>query len=167
MKLSNAHSRLFDSLASGFVAVGPAARAFTQLGREDVKVDILISRLTRLHVQQFAFELTNFHTDFISIPFHLQVTSFFLCNQTQRLTAGVKLQMPTDSVSLQGCYRPHMLCLLFPSVRRGDIILCISALWASISLCKQRMVWRQVKKTQKSKGASALMREALTVMDCS
>lgn len=55
MKLSNARRRLLESLACGFHQVGPAASDLT----EDVKVDILISRLKGLHVQQFAFNLSN------------------------------------------------------------------------------------------------------------
>lgn len=82
MKLSNAHGRLLESLASGFHHVRPNSLGFTELGRKDVKVDILISRLMGLHVQQFAFKLSNLTQMSLVLQF-IKGQVIFLCNHLQ------------------------------------------------------------------------------------
>lgn len=68
--------------------LGPTVWAFTELGRKDVKVDILISRLMGLHVQQFAFKLTNLAQMSLVLQF-ITGQVIFLSNGRQWLKARV------------------------------------------------------------------------------
>jgi len=70
------------------VTLGPTAWAFTELGRKHVKEDILISRLMGLHVQQFAFKLSNLTQVSLVLQF-ITGQVIFLCNHRQSLTEGV------------------------------------------------------------------------------
>ncbi len=186
MKLSNAHSRLLESLASGFHHVGPNSWAFTELGRKDVKVDILISRLMGLNVQQFAFKLSDLTQMSLAIQF-ITGQVIFLCNHWRSLTVGVNYRIrmycwkpiKRSTLKMQDSIPSHKCgcsCVFYSKGRSVKMLLNAkislnSQVWNTMYCIPFPSVvfWKQstVVSRWKKKGASALWRAALTVMDCS
>lgn len=148
--------------------LGPTVWAFTELGRKDVKVDILISRLMGLHVQQFAFKLTNLAQMSLVLQF-ITGQVIFLSNGRQWLKAGVNYRFwmccwkPIKRSIKNG--RQHSLaCTLLRRVEWCRHVCCgIQCVAVTVFFWKESLAASRWER----KAASALWRETVTVMDCS
>lgn len=150
--------------------LGPTVWAFTELGRKDVKVDILISRLMGLHVQQFAFKLTNLAQMSLVLQF-ITGQVIFLSNGRQWLKAGVNYRFwmccwkPIKrSIKKWKTAFPRMYFTAASWVVRCRHVCCgIQCVAVTVFFWKESLAASRWER----KAASALWRETVTVMDCS